>query len=86
MSEASPLQAKAPGIFISYSHKDEKLKKALEAHLKAKLGESIPIWSDHKIFPGQEWKAEIKGHLASARIILLLVSMDFLNSAFIRSQ
>jgi hypothetical protein len=42
----------------------------------------IAMWHDHKIGAGQEWKGQIDEHLNSARIILLLVSADFLDSGY----
>ena len=35
-------------------------------------------WSDHKITAGKEFDAEIAGHLELAKIILLLISPDFI--------
>lgn len=42
----------------------------------------IKSWHDHKITAGHEWEGQIDAHLNSADIILLLVSADFLDSAY----
>jgi len=70
-------------IFFSYSHKDEKLRDQLETHLSNLKRQNIIIgWHDRKIAASTEWKGEIDTHLESARIILLLVSADFLASDY----
>ncbi|MBK7692336.1 MAG: toll/interleukin-1 receptor domain-containing protein [Bacteroidetes bacterium] len=70
-------------IFISYSHKDEKDRLKLEDHLKIlqRLG-LISIWTDRKIAPGEEWKGQIDNNINNARIILLLISSNFLASDY----
>jgi hypothetical protein len=39
-------------------------------------------WSDRKILAGQEWADEIDTHLNTVRIILLLISPDFVASKY----
>ena len=75
--------AAAVPVFISYSHRDEKYRKALETHL-ASLQRTgvIEAWHDRKIGPGKEWEHEIESHIESAKIILLLLSPDFLASDY----
>ena len=41
------------------------------------------MWQDRKILAGDQWDESIKNELASADIILLLVSVDFNNSQYI---
>lgn len=74
----------APSLFISYSHNDTELRKAMEIHLGAlrRLGKVIS-WSDGQIIPGQDWNEAILRNLRSADIVLLLVSPDSLDSDFI---
>jgi hypothetical protein len=70
-------------VFFSYSHKDEPLRDELEKYLsKLKRQKLISAWYDRKIGAGVEWKGQIDGHLDSARIILLLISADFLSSDY----
>jgi tetratricopeptide (TPR) repeat protein len=70
-------------IFYSYSHKDEVLRDELEKHLSIlKRQGVIRGWYDRKISAGSEWAGEIDEHLESARIVLLLISSDFLASDY----
>lgn len=74
-------------VFISYSHRDEKYREALETHL-ALLQRTgvIQTWHDHKIGPGNEWQSAIESHLKAAKIILLLLSPDFIASDYCWSK
>src|SRR5262245_37954477 len=70
-------------VFFSYSHRDEALCDELNAHLAAlKRQNVIKSWTDRRITAGDDWRDEIKRHLDSADLILLLVSSDFINSDF----
>lgn len=70
-------------VFISYSHKDGRLRRELETHLKLlQRQEVIAVWTDRRITAGQEWKDKIDDSLESADIILLLVSADFVASDY----
>jgi hypothetical protein len=74
-------------IFFSYSHKDRKwldrLKKMLAPGLK---GRNVEAWDDARIKPGSKWKEDIAAALQRARVAVLLVSSDFLNSEFIANN
>lgn len=80
--------ARAPGskalsVFVSYSHKDEDLKTHLLKHLEPlKRLNLIESWSDRKLVAGDNWGAEISKNLEAADIILLLISVDFITSAY----
>jgi hypothetical protein len=70
-------------VFYSYSHRDEGLREELQKHLSVlRRNGIIDDWHDRKISPGSEWGSEIDTHLNSAKIILLLVSPDFLASDY----
>lgn len=70
-------------LFISYSHEDETYKEKLEKHLGLlKRNGIIETWNDRKIIAGEEWDKKIKEELENSHIILLLVSVDFLNSNY----
>ncbi|HZI20242.1 MAG TPA: toll/interleukin-1 receptor domain-containing protein [Pyrinomonadaceae bacterium] len=70
-------------LFISYSHRDDKLRQQLGVHLaQLKRGQIVAEWHDRCITPGQKWDGEIDEHLNSAQVILLLVSPDFLASDY----
>ena len=71
-------------LFYSYAHEDETLRDELDGHLALLRRKGvIRPWHDRGIVPGQQWDKEIDAQLASADLILLLVSMDFLNSDYI---
>jgi internalin A len=70
-------------VFISYAHKDERLRLALEPHLKLLQRQRlIETWHDRLIKPGMQWKDVIDANLEDAKIILLLVSSDFMDSDY----
>jgi internalin A len=80
-----PFAAVKPGasVFISYSHKDERLRNELETHLKILQRNGwIDVWHDRRIEAGQDWKNRIDEKLESADIILLLISADFIASDY----
>lgn len=80
--------ANAPGskplkVFISYCHADETLRGELIKHLTPlKHLELVEVWHDRKIPAGTQWAQEISGKLEEADIILLLISIDFINSQY----
>ncbi len=70
-------------VFVSYAHEDEVLRRALANHLRAPEREGlIVVWHDRKITGGREWAGAIDDALASADIVLLLISSDFLASDY----
>lgn len=71
-------------LFYSYAHEDEKLRDELDGHLALLRRKGvIRPWHDRGIVPGQQWDEAIDAQLTRADLILLLVSMDFLNSDYI---
>src|SRR5437588_1709042 len=74
------------GIFYSYAHEDERLRKQLENHLSPLKQEGlITGWYDRDVRAGTKWASEIEAHLNSARVILLLVSPAFMASDYCTS-
>lgn len=70
-------------LFFSYSHADETLRQQLETHLALLQKQGvIRAWYDRKILAGQDWQAALDERLETARVILLLVSADFLASTY----
>jgi hypothetical protein len=70
-------------VFISYSHQDEGLREELVVHLSNLRRQGIiSAWHDRAIEAGTEWEAQIKEHLESAQVILLLISPPFMASAY----
>jgi internalin A len=70
-------------VFISYAHKDERFRLALEPHLKLLQRQGlIATWHDRLIKPGAQWADVIDANLEQAKIILPLVSSDFIASDY----
>ncbi len=70
-------------IFYSYSKEDEEFRIQLEKHLSLlKRQGAISGWHFRMITGGMEWKNQIDYHLGKSKIILLLVSSDFISSEY----
>jgi hypothetical protein len=70
-------------VFLSYAHRDERLREELDKHLSPLRRSSlIETWDDRKISPGAQIDAAIAQRLATADLILLLISPDFINSNY----
>jgi hypothetical protein len=70
-------------VFFSYSHADEELRDQLEKHLTMlKRQGVIETFHDRRIPAGNDLDRSISGELERADVILLLVSPDFLASAY----
>ena len=70
-------------VFISYSHTDENYRKELEKHLSVlKRNGYIDTWTDRELIAGENWGTQIAKEIEEAKIILLLVSSDFLASNY----
>jgi hypothetical protein len=68
---------------VSYSHADKELKERLVKHLHPLEKENlVEIWVDQEILAGGDWNKEIAERLAEADIVLILVSIDFINSKY----
>jgi hypothetical protein len=89
--KAEQNMAKTLEIFISSAKEDKKfldmLLKALEGSLKPlKQQGFVSLWHERDIRPGAAIKQEIQKHLETARIILLLISADFMSLPFCDSE
>ena len=74
----------APTVFVSYSHRDAKRIEQLRRFLDPLQRDGlIDYWDDTRIKPGADWEKEIDQALARARVAVLLISQDFINSKFI---
>lgn len=70
-------------LFLSYSHKDEELRKELETHLALlKRQGVVATWHDRRITAGSDVDKTISSELESSQIVLLLVSARFLDSDY----
>lgn len=73
--------------FIIYSSIDKDHRVELERHLRPLVDLGwLEIWSDKEILAGENWDTKIKKQLLSADIFLMLVSVDFYNSGYIREE
>jgi hypothetical protein len=71
----------AASIFFLYAPEDEELRTKLEKHLAMLKHEGLVSgWSDRMVRPGAEWRSELERGLNEARIIVVLISADFLAS------
>ena len=81
----TPRAADAVTVFVSYAHADERLRKKLGRQLSVLEHEGIvAMWHDRMIGAGTEWAGAIDDRLDAARVILLLVSPDFIDSKYCR--
>ncbi len=77
-----------PSIFISYAHRDSRMKDELVMRLKIMQGAGLvgEVWHDRMLEPGEEWSAKIEDKLRKADLVILLVSTPALASDYIRQQ
>lgn len=74
-------------LFISYAHKDEKLKDELIVMLKGMQRRGIiDAWQDRLIEAGDEWYQSIQTAMNECDVALLLVSPNFIASNFIHNE
>jgi hypothetical protein len=82
MAEEAPL-----GVFLSYSHDDERMRKRLGQHLAGLETEGlIRVWHDRQIEPAADWEGTINHEILEADVVLLLVSASFINSKYCRNE
>ncbi|WP_321532730.1 TIR domain-containing protein [uncultured Desulfuromonas sp.] len=76
--------------FVSYAHKDKKLKQDFCERLSDQLNVSsnyyFEQWNDELLLVGDDWKDEIAKAIENCHFGLLLVSNSFLASRFITEQ
>ena len=75
-----------PGkVFISYSREDADWLARVTGHLGVlEVEDRLKVWEDTRIQPGVDWFPEIQRAIAECDVAILLISMAFLNSSFIR--
>ena len=85
--EASRPKENPLPLFICYAHANERVVKQIKPTLTvlARRGYIVP-WRDTDLIPGEDWDDTIKDRLSQARIILFMVSREFLASKYITDQ
>lgn len=72
------------GVFIAYSHHDRDLLGELQVHLKPlQKAWLLDLWDDLRVDAGPRGAEELQRAVAATRVALLLVSPNFLSSAFV---
>lgn len=71
-------------VFICYSHADSKYMEELQRFLAPLSDVGIDAWADTKIKYGSKWQSDIQEALRQAKAAVMLVSIDFINSKFIK--
>jgi TIR domain len=75
-----------PSVFVSYAREDEPYKNDLVKQLNVLEDQGvISSWHDGLLVAGEQWNETIVKQVNAARIILLLISPDFMNSQYIRN-
>jgi hypothetical protein len=72
-------------VFVSYAHEDEAWKDSVVAALRPlETRRRIAAWHDRKLVPSEDWARTIDARLTQSDVFLLLVSPDFIASAYCR--
>ncbi len=86
-AESTVTRREPLALFICYSHANENTVKHLIPSLKVLARRRhIAPWQDTDLVPGEDWDETIQERLSNARIILFLVSRDFLASHYISEK
>lgn len=84
---AAPKLEVAKPLFVSYAHEDKQWLLDLRKWLKPlERKDLIKIWDDRDIESGDKWYREIEASLNDAKVALLLVSQNFVDSEFIANE
>jgi hypothetical protein len=76
----------APLVFVAYQHDDTKWLEELKKHLGALIhSERIEFFSDRQIGGSEEWDPAIRNKLKSAKLIVPMISPNFLSSKYIQT-
>ena len=70
-------------VFISYSRSDLKHKNKFRMHLAPLVDKyGLTVFDDRAILAGDEWEKRIWSEFGSSKVIILLISANFLSSEF----
>jgi hypothetical protein len=70
-------------VFLSYSRVDREYVSSLAKWLR---GHGVRVWFDHEIDYGTRWEAEIETRLASASVLLVVMSKAARRSRWVRRE
>ncbi|MGG5890119.1 toll/interleukin-1 receptor domain-containing protein [Falsiroseomonas sp. HC035] len=73
-------------LFVSYARADRDLLLTVKTQLRSMPERSVEVWEDSEIAPGTDFERQIQRAMSASRACLLLVTPDFLSSAFIREH
>ncbi|MCD8171929.1 MAG: toll/interleukin-1 receptor domain-containing protein [Alistipes sp.] len=80
-------QTERSDIFICYARTDQKYHDELKRYfLPLEKKGLLKSWSDKNITPSRKWKDDIIRTIGKVKVAILLISIDFLNSDFIRDE
>ena len=78
MAKTGPIRA-----FLSYAHEDHGWRDRVLMHLGwLRNSGRLEHFDDRQLKPGESWDAAIQGELAEADIVIVLISPDFVGSAY----
>jgi hypothetical protein len=69
-------------VFVSYSRKDRQWVELLGEFLQKR---NISLWSDTEINPGENWREALESSLNKSRVVIVLISPEYLASEFVTS-
>jgi parallel beta-helix repeat protein len=81
-----------PAAFMSYVHADDKygrpteFRQYLSDEVRIQIGEEFPIFQDHDIQWGQNWRERIEESLDEASFLIPIITPSFFNSPYCRSE
>jgi hypothetical protein len=70
-------------VFIGYTRCDQRFLDRLMVHLDH-LKRRIDIFTDKRIRPGDKWRVELRRALSRATVAIVLISADYLASAYVK--
>lgn len=73
-------------VFVSYCHEDVAIAHKLRIHLGPRLPTGTSVWVDTQIRTGDRWHDEIGAAIDRSLLAVLLVSAEFIDSAYIMGK
>jgi TIR domain len=86
-SRSLSAQCRKAKVLISYSHRDRVWLERLQVHLAPLQREGkVDLWDDTRIRTSQRWRDEIRKAIATTKVVVPLLSADYLASDFIATN